>query len=570
MDHYDAIYYSPDDTELPHVGLLEALFLRYEYEKSYQKMRQVFIHTFGEDEGVKYFYARFNQISQLPIIAYSGLHNTICPVPESELTDSHIIHLWVECCRTYMQHQPKQNIIKLTLDEIKVLALYGRTVNYFKRPYGPTDSNYPEHLRQKINLAITTERNIICAAEKNLLLQTLKQYPEQLLSYNKTFFTIIKYHPELIHDPALRPLLETTINMTFPNLFSDDSVKNPPEMEWSLENSFEAIKDIRENNYLTNDLAQNLLKFKFTQKQGITDKITSHPIITNFFKTQLAIYYAICKNLNLNEKANQIRQHAKSVVEEKALSITSRCNEIAEAPVNIPIFQIKMEVIDLVQFIYTFELLDDYQETLYQLTCSVLHALPNMRNLICNSEEDSKTLCQHPSVSDYMHCIVKFNAYQLLTEQHNDIIRKQYEEYIQLKQDDASEEPIETLHRLKLQIEVGQLINFPNRDRYIFNGLPNHSSVSWNRLEDSELHVLKAISLDDNNLDLLNIIINKLQTYRMKNEDELSDNDELLWEECEITDDNFHCDPCLDFQDLLADEIDDDTSTGHSFTMKSY
>lgn len=178
---YDAIYYTKDPNsynswlfnnftsalkplEATHSysPLLQAIYLQKQYEKQYELVKSEYIKHFGEDGGVKKFIQRFGDSKKLPIYEYSGIHNTIKVVPESELTDEKIIMMWGEMCSTYMKNRladPKGvDLYDMSLDDIKIFSMFKKKYHVLVKHNGPADVNYPEHLNQAINQEIEKRR----------------------------------------------------------------------------------------------------------------------------------------------------------------------------------------------------------------------------------------------------------------------------------------------------------------------------------------------------------------------------------------------------------------------------
>ncbi|MBL7479909.1 SidE phosphodiesterase domain-containing protein [Legionella bononiensis] len=213
----DAIYFTQDQTPNnpclpPYFGLLQAVYLRNEYETAYNKAKAAYILTYGPEQGEREFITEFGEKKKLPIIEYSSRHNQIHLTAEQELDDELLIQRWTAICSRYIRTQVSHghaDVLEDNLEAIKVKSMYfiheyqpdrnysdeelqkllHQTDYYlFNKRYIhgnrilPADSNYPVHLRERINLAIEQERQTIAKEMEDRLYDDLLSEQHSILS----------------------------------------------------------------------------------------------------------------------------------------------------------------------------------------------------------------------------------------------------------------------------------------------------------------------------------------------------------------------------------------------------
>lgn len=192
ITEFNAIYYTEDPVfsnhyTFPHrgSGLLQAIFLK----KIFAKM----------------------QGKQLPIIHYSS--HCICPdclepQHDFDFDDNKLIQLWVTLCSDYMQKQIKNNnfwFFSASLNDLKVMSMYGGLTFYSNKKIAPADSCYPETLRHEINLAIEKKRASLIEQHKVvILLEIMENCKDDTLSFigfilgNTDFYLTLMNFPSLL------------------------------------------------------------------------------------------------------------------------------------------------------------------------------------------------------------------------------------------------------------------------------------------------------------------------------------------------------------------------------------
>ena len=236
----DAIYFTQDQTpNTPHVppffGLLQAVFLRNEYETAYDNTKAAYILTYGPEQGESEFIAEFGGKKKLPIIEYSFRHNQIHLTAEQELDDELLIQRWTAICSRYIRTQVSNghsDVLEDNLEDIKVKSMYyiheyQPDCNYsdeefqkllhqtdyylFNKRYIhgnrilPADSNYPAHLRERINHAIEQERQIIAMEMEDQLYDDLLSEKDSILSEHS--------YALIIRSPRLQNKLKNTCGL---------------------------------------------------------------------------------------------------------------------------------------------------------------------------------------------------------------------------------------------------------------------------------------------------------------------------------------------------------------------
>ncbi|KTD47725.1 SidE phosphodiesterase domain-containing protein [Legionella quateirensis] len=213
----DAIYFTQDQTPNtpflpPFFGILQAVYLRNEYETAYENTKAAYILTYGPEQGEQEFIAEFGEKRILPIIEYSFKHNQIHPIAENELNDELLIKQWTAMCSRYIRTQISTghtDVLEDNFDSIKVKSMYyiqeyqpdcyysdeelqsllHQTDYYlFNKQYIhgnrvlPADTNYPAHLRDRINHAIDEERQAISIEIEDRLYDELVSEKSSILS----------------------------------------------------------------------------------------------------------------------------------------------------------------------------------------------------------------------------------------------------------------------------------------------------------------------------------------------------------------------------------------------------
>ncbi|MCX7124642.1 MAG: hypothetical protein NTU49_02585, partial [Gammaproteobacteria bacterium] len=212
LDRYDAIYYTHDsrvfDRTLnkkthPYIDILEAVFLRYEYQKQYEKTKHAFLQKWPED-GEHRFFMRFGKQAILPIVEYSGSHNFIRRVPEEILSEDKIIEMW----ETLAEEVIRTNIDCLWNCSIQTLRTYctfdnaGRRIDLLAKENRDAASNYPPDLQDRINQKLLLIREMVLTEEKNVLRNELQQLSAQNFTMDSTEILLTKLlrHPEPLEE----------------------------------------------------------------------------------------------------------------------------------------------------------------------------------------------------------------------------------------------------------------------------------------------------------------------------------------------------------------------------------
>lgn len=218
---YDAIYYSNDpnlynmdaygSAETTHIfsPLLQAIFIRKQYETQYEATLQRFIATFGYDAGHEKFIARFGTTKTLPIFEYSGIHNILL-LAENTLEEDDIILMWKTMCTDFMKSY-QGNLIALSLEHIKVLSMYKTLTNKYAAYNAPADANYSNALRQKLDAAITAEKTQII--ERNLL---HKLSHKEIVAWSDECYEYLSENPAVC--ARLSSVIETQIKHELDNM----------------------------------------------------------------------------------------------------------------------------------------------------------------------------------------------------------------------------------------------------------------------------------------------------------------------------------------------------------------
>ncbi|MBI2786896.1 MAG: hypothetical protein HYX60_11600 [Legionella longbeachae] len=253
-NNFDGILYSQDpnlfnvdvhrtpDLFHPYIAILQAFYIRKAYEESYDATYKKFLHTLGQEEGHKQFLSRFGTVKILPIFEYSGLHNFFVRIEENRWTEEYLIKLWCELCEAFMLKKLAYNhfgVERLTVHDIKIMAMYGNADDSYMKRYEPADSNYPIELQEKINNAIGQVRQRIIENNINPIIKKIKSNRQMLLD-NEVFLWILK-------NPSILDLLKTDIELLLqePLTLSDFENKTPSNIFYSkkyIENQFYNIE----------------------------------------------------------------------------------------------------------------------------------------------------------------------------------------------------------------------------------------------------------------------------------------------------------------------------------------
>lgn len=189
---YSAVYYTNDPVSAnfvshqnmlplhPHSSLLQAIYLQREYFLQNKRL--------------------------LPIFNYTSVHNAITEVPPKDLTDDHIVALWVEMAGDFIQKElakPNSSIFTLSIDEIKVLSMYGQKDYQYAKRNAPADSNYSDELKAKVMSAIKEKQEKLFQQYEFPLIKKLATNELSLLD-DEIFFMLAR-------NPRLRTTLQTFI-----------------------------------------------------------------------------------------------------------------------------------------------------------------------------------------------------------------------------------------------------------------------------------------------------------------------------------------------------------------------
>lgn len=202
---YDAIYFSRDPnrynvisgsgtssgtSEATHVYSppLQALFLCKEYEKV----------TGGK----------------LPVIEYSGLHNTVRIVPPEEFSDSNVKQMWVSMCANFLKAQEPEKLYSLSISDIKILSMYRKKSNKLGMQNGSADANYPAALQDEISTAIESERQRLIKEYEDSFVNDIKLGKKALFSKDTVY--------ALKNNPQLTARLGATIQYALENIKMDN------------------------------------------------------------------------------------------------------------------------------------------------------------------------------------------------------------------------------------------------------------------------------------------------------------------------------------------------------------
>lgn len=209
---YDAIFFTRDPTIAnkifhedydpvhPFSPLLQAIYLQKQYEIEYELTKDAFIREYGNEKGIELFLERFGSNPSLPIYEYSGQNNYLKVIDPAELTEEHIITMWVEMCTEFMKKRindlEKESLYELSIDDIKVLSMYQyKDAGRLAKINQPGDLNYPEELRRKISENIENERQRLIASQEDELLRKLDL--EEITVFSREYFINLQLSPRL-------------------------------------------------------------------------------------------------------------------------------------------------------------------------------------------------------------------------------------------------------------------------------------------------------------------------------------------------------------------------------------
>jgi len=205
---YDAIYFTNDPTLHntnvlrsyasfhPLSSILQSLYLRKQYETQMVVTKKKFCQQFGVEAGATQFVARFGQSTTLPLFEYSGMHNQINAIPESDLTDDKIIQMWITITSDFMRKELAKlngiDIEEISNRDLKILAVYGRRTDLAGQALQPADASYSPQLREAIGNNIERNRKKILADFRTKQLKDLRAGKLSPLSY-QVVGTILKH-----------------------------------------------------------------------------------------------------------------------------------------------------------------------------------------------------------------------------------------------------------------------------------------------------------------------------------------------------------------------------------------
>lgn len=182
LDDVDAIYFSHDPTVRNMTDFKKARPVH-----DYSPLLQAYY--------VQLEYERLHGIV-LPIVEYSGLHNSIRFVLAEEYSNSRVIAMWVAMCVAYMRTKVMgelrdiKTFVTQTLDEMKVCAMYcieGVHESTLFRGIFPADINYSSPLYDAVTEALQAERVRLIESlqhDKRILIAALSN---DLAVFNRLF-----------------------------------------------------------------------------------------------------------------------------------------------------------------------------------------------------------------------------------------------------------------------------------------------------------------------------------------------------------------------------------------------
>lgn len=132
----------------------------------------------------------------LPIFEYSPAHNH---VKQMSFTSEKLLLMWKQMCGDFIRKQlnkPFSGIQILSIDDIKVLAMYTFSKNDYNDKYLPADIHYPLELQNEINDIIYEEKNKKIKKHADKLIKKLKNHKLTLDSIQIIDF--INIQPEFI------------------------------------------------------------------------------------------------------------------------------------------------------------------------------------------------------------------------------------------------------------------------------------------------------------------------------------------------------------------------------------
>ena len=318
VNRFDAIYYSTDPNRHnklqhensgypihPDAPLLQALFIRIEYEKQYQQSRENFHRTFQDDQYAEnQFNQRFgNATGRLPIFKYSNRDNRITLIPEENLTETHLLALWVNVCSNYLNEllhhfKHQHRILWLSSHQIKIFSVYGISGSRFM----PLDSNYPIELQEKINAEINRIRQSMIEIHHESFLKVIKNLGISFF-YDELFFF------ELLNDFSLKDcfpadIINAALDNTIPrgSLFKGQSmhefipIEANDESFLNLLEQARSLDEIKSSSYKNQELyfSNNLIKLHalceiFERKEAL---IQIRQQAQQFFLNHISIIYS--------------------------------------------------------------------------------------------------------------------------------------------------------------------------------------------------------------------------------------------------------------------------------------
>ncbi|NNM59327.1 MAG: hypothetical protein HKM04_05880, partial [Legionellales bacterium] len=339
-NHYDAVYYSNDPNHYNaaaslnpysvHVysPILQAVYLQKQYQLQYQEMKTKYLVEFGEQTGTEKFIERFGSLSSLPLFEYSGIHNKIRRVEEVELTDENLIAMWTEMCTDYLKKEENKNkIYSMSIKEIKMYSMYSNRPNLLFTTNSSADENYPAHLRQKIDFAINRERQKIIDFQTNEMAEKINAGELSIFS-GETF----KY---LLNNPLLNEVCKDKISSEIAKML-----------------------DLADSQFFFNEKTADVLSIDLIQKPSLRlgEKITvGELLIPMFFDTVAVKLYILAKKYNFHDVVDIIKQRALDRVKKAVAEINQKISDgtFLKSPIQDRSF------IKFTAFISTFDIFSD-------------------------------------------------------------------------------------------------------------------------------------------------------------------------------------------------------------------
>lgn len=343
ITHFDAIYYTNDPIfsnkfVIPHPAsaILQAIYL----QKTFEKMQE----------------------KKLPIIPYSTVCICNCTQVLENVDEDRIKQWWVSLCSAFMSQQIEKYdfwFFSASIDEIKVMSMYGTLTYSRAKKIVPADICYSEDLRHKINLEIELKRAGLIEKHKTyVLLDILDRCDDSVL---QTIGFILE-------DPRFYLSL-----MNFPSLLEETAVKNQllDELRSRL-SLYEVLKEFDEI-----EKKEIRYYFKFDHLQFVKEKNSAELADERekqrvyFYGDDIVVIYYLAMIVKADDVVESIKRDSLVQANQHLAVLTEKIKK------GIALDNLHQDISDIFKFFRIFRIYEELKEATFDMVSHLFIAAMN-------------------------------------------------------------------------------------------------------------------------------------------------------------------------------------------------